>query len=359
LSLLFSPIKIRDLEIRNRIWVSPMCMYSCENQDGLVTDFHLVHLGARAAGGAGLVMAEATAVRADGRITPWDTGLYSDEHVAGWRKITDHIRSQGAASGVQLAHAGRKASTFREISGSGSVPHQEGGWQTISATDEAFAGLAQPRGLTEGELVELVADFSSAAQRAKSAGFDVVEIHAAHGYLLHQFLSPVTNTRTDHYGGSLENRARLLLDIVAAVRSAVGSGMPIFVRFSATDYLDNGWNLAETIEVAGWCKELGADLFDLSSGGIVPGVRIETGPGYQVEFARAVREQASALTASVGEITTAEQAEEILGSGASDAVMVGRAMLRDPYWALRAANELGEAVDWPHQYQRGRWPQTA
>jgi 2,4-dienoyl-CoA reductase-like NADH-dependent reductase (Old Yellow Enzyme family) len=358
LPLLFSPIKIRDLEIKNRIWVSPMCMYSCENQDGLVSDFHLVHLGARATGGAGLVMAEATAVRPDGRITPWDTGLYSDEHVAGWRKITDFIRSQGSASGVQLAHAGRKASTYREISGSGSVPLTQGGWQTVSATDEAFAGYAQPRALTEAELVELVADFSAAAQRAKSAGFDALEIHAAHGYLLHQFLSPITNTRTDHYGGSLENRARLLLDVVAGVRSAVGSGMPIFVRFSATDYLADGWSLDETIQVAGWCKELGADLFDLSSGGIVPGVRIETGPGYQVEFARAVREQASTLTAAVGEITSAEQAEEILQSGASDAVMIARAMLRDPNWALRAANELGQDVDWPHQYQRGRWPKT-
>lgn len=331
-------------------------MYSCEQQDGVVSDFHLVHLGARAAGGAGLVMAEATAVRADGRITPWCTGLYSDEQVAAWRPITDFIRAQGAASAVQLAHAGRKASTHREISGSGSVSESEGGWQTVSATDQPFADLRAPRALTEAELIELVVDFSTAAQRAKSAGFDAVEIHAAHGYLLHQFLSPITNTRTDHYGGSLENRARLLLDVVGAVRSAVGSGTPVMVRFSATDYVEGGWNLEETVQVAKWAQELGADVFDLSSGGIAPGIAIETGPGYQVPFARAVREQTGALTVAVGEITDPFQAEEILASGSSDAVMLGREMLRDPYWPLRAAHELGAEASWPRQYSRGRWP---
>jgi 2,4-dienoyl-CoA reductase-like NADH-dependent reductase (Old Yellow Enzyme family) len=330
-------------------------MYSCEQQDGVVSDFHLVHLGARAVGGAGLVMAEATAVRADGRITPWDTGLYSEEQVAAWRPVTDFIRAQGAASAVQLAHAGRKASTHREISGSGSVSESQGGWQTVSATDQPFADLKPPRALTETELIDLVTDFSAAAQRAKNAGFDAVEIHAAHGYLLHQFLSPITNSRTDQYGGSLENRARLLLDIVGAVRSAVGSGTPVMVRFSATDYVAGGWSLDETVQVAKWAHELGADVFDLSSGGIAPGIAIATGPGYQVQFARAVREQTGALTVAVGEITEPHQAEEILTSGSSDAVMIGREMLRDPYWPLRAAHELKAQAVWPRQYTRGRW----
>lgn len=355
---LFSPLKIRDLEIRNRIWLSPMCMYSCESQDGVVSDFHLIHLGARAAGGAGLVMAEATAVRPDGRITPWDTGLYTEAQVAAWQPITEFIRSRGAASAIQLAHAGRKGSTHREISGSGSVSESEGGWQTVSATDQPFPGLRAPRALSESELIALVVDFSSAAQRAKTAGFDAVEIHAAHGYLLHQFLSPITNTRTDHYGGSLENRARLLLDVVGAVRSAVGSGTPVMVRFSATDYLEGGWSLEETVQVAQWARDLGADVFDLSSGGIAPGIAIQTGPGYQVPFARAVREQTGALTVAVGEITDPHQAEEIVASGSSDAVMVGRQMLRDPHWPLRAAHELVGEASWPWQYLRGRWPQT-
>lgn len=331
-------------------------MYSCENQDGVVGEFHLVHLGARAAGGAGLVMAEATAVRPDGRISPWDTGLYSDEQVEAWRRVTNFIRAQGAASAVQLAHSGRKGSTHRESSGTGSVAESEGGWQTVSATDQAFAGFREPRALTEAELVELVADFSSAAQRAKSAGFDAVEIHAAHGYLLHQFLSPVTNNRTDSYGGSLENRARLLLDIIGAVRSALGSGTPLMVRFSATDYVDGGWNLAETVQVAKWAQELGVDVFDLSSGGIAPAIPIPTGPGYQVPFAREVREQTGALTVAVGEITAPQQAEQILQSGSSDAVMIGRELLRDPAWPLRAAHELGAEGSWPEQYKRGRWP---
>ena len=353
---LFSPIKIRNLEIKNRIWLSPMCMYSCENQDGVPNNWHLVHLGARASGGAGLVMAEATAVRPDGRITPWDTGIWSDEQVTAWSPITEFIRSQGAASAIQLAHAGRKASTYREWSGSGSVPIARGGWQSVSVHDEAFADLAQPRELSETELAEVVGDFVAAAVRARAAGFDVIEIHAAHGYLLHQFLSPISNRRTDSYGGSLENRARLLLDIVAGVRSALGSGSPLFVRFSATDYIEGGWSVEDTVQVSRWCAELGADLFDLSSGGIAPGVAIATGPGYQVEFAKRVRAETGALTNAVGQITESHQAEEILQSGAADAVMLGREMLRDPFWPMRAAYELGVEANWPPQYTRGAWP---
>lgn len=333
-----------------------MCMYSCENQDGVVGDFHLAHLGSFARGGAGLIVAEATAVRADGRITPWDTGIYNDEQVVAWRRITDFIRAQGAASALQLAHAGRKASTYREWSGSGSVPAHEGGWQTVSVSNQAWPNLDAPRELSEGELSDMVSDFAAAALRARSAGFDAVEIHAAHGYLLHQFLSPITNQRSDGWGGSLEARARLLLDVVAAVRAALGSGAPLLVRFSATDYLPEGWNLEQTIQVARWCQELGADLFDLSSGGIAPGVSIETGPGYQVGFAREVRTQTQALTAAVGEITEASQAEAILAEGSADAVLIGRAMLRDPHWALRAANELRAELEWPNQYRRGAWP---
>jgi 2,4-dienoyl-CoA reductase-like NADH-dependent reductase (Old Yellow Enzyme family) len=353
---LFSPLKIRDLEIKNRIWLSPMCMYSCENQDGVPNTWHLVHLGARASGGAGLVMAEATAVSPEGRITPWDTGLWSDEQVAAWLPITEFIRSQGAASAIQLAHAGRKASTYREWSGSGSVPMTSGGWQTVSAHSEPFAHLAAPRELSESELAEVVSQFVAAAVRARSAGFDAIEIHAAHGYLLHQFLSPISNQRSDSYGGSLENRARLLLDIVSGVRSALGSGSPMFVRFSATDYIEGGWTVEDTVQVSRWCAELGADLFDLSSGGIAPGVAIPTGPGYQVDFAKRVRAETGALTNAVGQITDPWQAEEILQSGAADTVMLGREMLRDPFWPMRAAHELGVEATWPKQYTRGAWP---
>jgi 2,4-dienoyl-CoA reductase-like NADH-dependent reductase (Old Yellow Enzyme family) len=353
---LFSPIKIRDLEIKNRLWVSPMCMYSCEGQDGIVGQWHLVHLGSRAMGGAGMVIAEASAVSPEGRISPWCPGLYADNQIAPWKVITDFIREQGATSGIQLAHAGRKGSTHRPTSGSGSVAASDGGWETYSATSEAFQGLDAPRMLSIGEIPRIVADFSSAALRAQKAGFDSIEIHAAHGYLLHQFLSPISNKRDDLYGGPLENRARLLLEIVAQVRKAVGEQMPVFIRFSSTDYVEGGWDQDQTNQVAKWCRELGADLFDLSSGGLITGVKIPTGPGYQVEFAESAKRATGSDVAAVGQITNAAQAEQVLSEGLVDVVLVGREFLRDPYFGLRAAAELSADIQWPHQYERGRWP---
>jgi len=356
MSTLFSPITLRNLEVKNRLWVSPMCMYSCEGSDGVVSDFHLVHLGAMAMGGAGLVMAEATAVNPAGRITPWCPGIWNDDQVAGWRRVTDFIRSMGSKSGLQLAHAGRKASTYRAWSGSGSVPLTDGGWQTYSATAEAFTGYDAPRKLETAEIPGLVQDFADAAQRAVAAGFDLIEIHAAHGYLLHQFLSPITNKRDDEYGGTLENRARLLLEIVEAIRNRVGNEVPLLVRFSATDYVEGGWDQQQTNQVASWARDKGADLFDISSGGLVTGVNIPTGPGYQVQFAASAKSGSGSLVSAVGQITQAAQAEAIVASGTVDVVMAGREFLRDPHFALRAAHELGVEVDWPNQYSRGVWP---
>ena len=356
MTLLFSPIKIRSVEVRNRIWVSPMCMYSCENQDGMPNDWHLVHLGARAVGGAGLVMAEATAVVPEGRITPWCTGIWNDEQIPAWKRVTDFIHAQGATSSIQLAHAGRKASTYRAQSGSGSVPLGEGGWETVSSTSEAFPGYAAPRELSTEEIEAIPAYFAAAAKRSIAAGFQSIEIHAAHGYLMHQFLSPLTNKRTDRYGGSLQNRARLLLETVSAVREAIGSAVPLFVRFSATDYVEGGWDQAQTNQVAAWCHELGADLFDISSGGLVMGVKIPIGPGYQVPLAENLKSEAHTPVGAVGQITTGSQAEEILQRGLVDVVLVGREFLRDPQFPLRAAHELGEEITWPVQYERGRFP---
>ena len=356
MSLLFSPIKIRSLEIKNRLWVSPMCMYSCENQDGVVGDWHLVHLGARAIGGAGLVMAEATAINPEGRISPWCPGIWSDEQIPGWKKVTDFIRSAGSVSALQLAHAGRKASTYRSWSGTGTVPIADGGWQSYSATDIAFEGYSAPRMLETAEIASLVDNFRSAARRAVAAGFDALEVHAAHGYLIHQFLSPITNNRVDQYGGTLENRARLLLEIVTSVREEIGNGMPLMVRFSATDYVEGGWDQEQTNQVAIWAREAGADLFDISSGGLVTGVKIPTGPGYQVNFSKSTSQATNANVSAVGQITSSEQAEAILQSGQVDVIMAARQFLRDPYFPLRAAHELGEEIEWPVQYERGRFP---
>ena len=354
---LFEPIKIRELEIRNRIFIPAMCQYSCENQDGVVNEWHLVHLGARATGGAGMIIAEASGVTPEGRISPWCPGIWNYEQVAAWARVNAYIHSQGAKSAIQLAHAGRKGSTYRDWSGKGSVPIEKGGWQTISSTSEAFDGYESPRELTTQEVHELVQDFAAAAKNAVLAGFDAVEIHAAHGYLIHQFLSPITNKRTDEFGGSLEHRARLILEIVKAVRAEVGELLPIFVRFSATDYREDGWDVDQTIQVAKWCAELGADLFDISSGGLITGVKIPSGPGYQVPLAEKVADQVSQPVAAVGQITTARQAEDILQNDNVDIVLIGRASLRDPYWALRAANELDVEVDyWPKQYLRGKFP---
>ena len=353
---LFEALTIRDLTVRNRAWVAPMCQYSAEDRDGVPTEWHLVHYGARAAGGAGLVIVEATAVSPEGRISPWDTGIWNDEQVDGWAYILDFMHSQGAAVGVQLAHAGRKASIYREWSGHGTVPISDGGWQTVSSTDEAFTGYQAPRKLETAEVSDVVKDFVKAARRAQDAGFDVIEIHAAHGYLIHQFLSPLTNKRTDIYGGELENRARILIEIVEGIRAEVGEGMPILIRFSATDYVEGGWDEEQTSIVAKWCAEAGADLFDISTGGLVTGVKIPSGPGYQVPIAEYVADRVDEPVAVVGQITTATQAEEILQRGNVDVIMLGRAELRDPMWPLRAAHELGVEVDyWPKQYSRGKF----
>lgn len=356
---LFEPIKVRELEIRNRVFIPAMCQYSCENQDGVIGDWHLVHLGARAVGGAGMIIAEASGVTPEGRISPWCPGIWNYEQVAAWARVNNFIHSQGAKSAIQLAHAGRKGSIYRDWSGKGPVPLELGGWQTVSSTDIAFEGYETPRELTTDEVRELVNDFAKAAKNAVLASFDAVEIHAAHGYLIHQFLSPITNRRADEYGGSLENRARILLEIVKAVRAEVGDILPIFVRFSATDYREDGWDVEQTIQVAKWCAEAGADLFDISSGGLITGVNIPTGPGYQVPLAEQVAKGVTQPVGAVGQITEALQAEKILQDGGVDIILVGRASLRDPHWALRAAHELNVDLDyWPAQYYRGKFPKT-
>ena len=357
MSALFQPISVRGLTIRNRIWVAPMCQYSVFAEDGVPRDWHLMHLGSLATGGSGLVIAEATAVTPDGRISPRDTGLWNAEQQDAWAQIVTFIHSQGAAAGIQLAHAGRKASTWPAwgFDQHGSVPVEDGGWPTVSASDIPFGSYTAPRPLDSDGIDEIVAAFVSSARRAVEAGFDLIELHAAHGYLLHQFLSPLSNTRTDEYGGSLENRARLLLRLVAEIRAAVGEEFPILVRFSATDYAAGGWDQQQTAIVAGWAHAAGADLFDISSGGNINGVTVPLGPGYQVPFSEFVRTEADVSTAAVGLITDPLQAEDIVASGQADAVLLARELLRDPHWPLRAARELGADIDyWPSQYARAR-----
>jgi len=353
---LFEPITIRDLTVRNRIWVSPMCQYSVERQDGVPTPWHLVHLGGFAKGGAGAVVVEATGVVPEGRISPQDVGLWNDEQRDAFRPIVDFIHSQGAAAGVQLAHAGRKASTYRPWEErQGTVPEDQGGWSTVAPSAVAFDGYDVPRELAAEDIRVVALAFAAAARRSVEAGFDLVEIHAAHGYLLHQFLSPLSNQRTDSYGGSLENRARALLEVVDAVRSEVGEGFPVVVRFSATDWVDGGLTLEETTQVARWAAEHGADLADVSTGGNAAKAPIPVGPGYQVPFASAIRRDAGIGTIAVGMISEAFQAEQIVATGQADVVMVGREFLRDPSFPLRAAVELGVSVDYePQQYHRAR-----
>lgn len=352
---LFSPLTIRGVTFRNRLWVSPMCQYSCEDRDGVPTDWHLVHLGSFARGGAGLVMAEASGVLPEGRITPWCTGIWDEAQSTAWTRIVAFIHGQGAKAGIQLAHAGRKGSTYRDWSGKGSVRLPDGGWTAVAPSPLPFPGYEAPRELTADEIRALPAAWAAAARRALDAGFDVVEVHAAHGYLLHEFLSPLSNVRGDEYGGSLENRARLLLEVVRAVRAEVGASVPVFVRLSATDWSEpEGWTVEDTVAVSAWAREAGADLVDVSSGGLVAGVHIPTAPGYQVPFASAVRTGAQIPTGAVGQIVGAKQAEEIVASGQADAVFVAREFLRDPHLPLRVAHELGEQLDyWPPQYVRG------
>jgi 2,4-dienoyl-CoA reductase-like NADH-dependent reductase (Old Yellow Enzyme family) len=359
---LFDTLTLRDVVFPNRIWLAPMCQYSCRAGDGVPTDWHLVHLGARATGGFGLVMTEAAAVSPEGRITAEDAGIWNDEQGQAWARIAGFIQSQGAVPGMQLAHAGRKGSTysFWHTGRDGTVPPTDGGWSTVGPSTIPFEGYLAPIALSTSAINEVVADFASAAARADRAGFSMIEIHAAHGYLIHEFLSPLSNLRTDSYGGSLENRARLLTDIVTAVRQVWPQDKALFVRFSATDWVRGGWSVEETAQVARWVADLGVDLVDLSSGGSAATAKIPIGPGYQVPLAAQVREASGVPTAAVGLITDPGQASEIVSSEKSDAVMLARAALREPSWPLRAARELGLSrhdAPYPPQYTRGAWPE--
>jgi 2,4-dienoyl-CoA reductase-like NADH-dependent reductase (Old Yellow Enzyme family) len=329
-----------------------MCEYS--SLDGYANDWHLVHLGSRAVGGAGLVLTEATAVLPEGRISPQDLGIWKDEHVDPLKRIVSFIHEQGSVAGMQLAHAGRKASTQRPWEGDGVVPETEGGWQNVMAPSViSFAeNYPTPQALTVDGIQQVVRAFAAAARRACDAGFRVIEIHAAHGYLIHEFLSPLSNHRDDAYGGSFENRTRLIREIVTAVRSSWPKGAPLFVRISATDWVEGGWDLEQSIELARSLKQLGVDLIDCSSGGTVPHAKIAAGPGYQTPFARRIRHEAEILTGAVGMITSPVQAEQIIGTGQADAILMAREFLRDPYWPLRAATELGQSITWPVQYLR-------
>lgn len=331
-----------------------MCMYSAV--DGVVQEWHHTHLAQFASGGAGLIVAEATAVVPEGRISPRDAGIWNDEQRDAWRPIVEAIHARGAAAGIQLAHAGRKASTWWPWADErGSVPETEGGWITTAPSAVAFEGFASPVAL-DAEGIEAVVDgFAAAARRSLDAGFDVLEIHGAHGYLLHQFLSPLSNLREDEYGGSLENRARLPLRVVEAVRAVAGEQAPLFVRISATDHAEGGFTPDEAATVGGWASERGADLIDVSSGGLVAHQQISVFPGYQVPLAETVRQGGRIPVSAVGLITAAEQAEKVLADGAADAIFAGREWLRDPHFALRAAHELGADVSWPPQYERAHW----
>lgn len=335
-----------------------MCQYSCEEQDGVPNDWHLMHLGQFAAGGAGLVMAEATGVSPEGRITSEDTGMWNDTQRDAWARIVRFIHSQGATAGIQLAHAGRKASDYRlfdERCGT-TKPVTEGGWRTVAPSAVAVASFDEPQELDPAGIDKVVADFASAALRSVQAGFEIIEIHAAHGYLIHEFLSPLSNLRTDEYGGSLENRARLLLRIVRDIREAIGEDHALFIRFSATDWAEGGWDLDQTATVASWAREAGADFFDISTGGLIDGVEIPVGEGYQVPLADHIKAATEVPTSAVGMITTAAYAEDVVASGRADAVMLGREMLRDPHFPLRAAKELNVHLDyWPRQYKAVQW----
>ena len=350
---LFSEFRLKSVTLRNRIVMSPMCQYSAV--DGAPTDWHLVNLGARAAGGVGLVFAEATAVSPEGRISPGDTGLWNGAQVDAFRRITDFVSAHGAVAGIQLAHAGRKASTHVPWEGAGPLAPGEGSWTTLAPSPVAFdAGSPAPREMTAGDMERVIDEFAAAARRAADAGFGVVEVHAAHGYLLHEFLSPLSNRRSDGFGGPLENRMRFPLRVASAVRAAFPAERPVFVRISATDWADGGWDLDQSVVFSRELKELGVDLVDCSSGGLVPYAKVAVGPGYQVPFAEAIRRGAGIPTAAVGMITEPRQAEAILAEGKADAIVMARAFLRDPYWPMHAAKELGAEIEWPVQYGRAK-----
>lgn len=353
MSTLFSPLTIRHVTFRNRIFVSPMCQYS--SHDGLPTDWHLVHLGSRAVGGAGLVMVEATAVSPEGRISPDDSGIWSDDHTAAFTPITSFIREQGAVAGIQLAHAGRKGSCSLPWLGGGPLGLEACGWQPLAPSATPFdTGHPVPRALTLDEMDVVEDQFRAATNRASAAGFQVVELHMAHGYLLHEFLSPLVNQRDDQYGGSLENRLRFPLRVAKAVREEWPSKLPFFVRISATDWLEGGWDIDQSVILARHLKEIGVDLIDCSSGFAVPNEPVPFGPGFQVPFAARVRKEAGIASGAVGFITEPAQAEQIVATGQADVVLLGREMLRDPYWPLHAARALRAEAQWPNQYLRAK-----
>lgn len=354
---LFDRVTFRGLTLANRIIVSPMCQYS--SRDGFANDWHFVHLGSRAIGGAGLVFTEATAVTAEGRISPHDLGIWRDDHIEMLGQITRFVRGQGSAAGIQLAHAGRKGSTVRPWEGQGAIPPEQGGWQPVGPGEEPFAdNYPVPRPLTPVEIAHVVAAFRDAARRGLAAGFDVIEVHAAHGYLLHEFLSPLVNHRTDAYGGSFANRARLCLEVVEAIRSVWPEERPLFVRLSCSDWVAGGWDIEQSVELAQRLRERGVNLIDCSSGGTVPHAQIPFAPGYQVPFAERIKRDANVATGAVGLITTPTQADDIVRRGQADCVLLARELLRDPYWPLRAAAELRHPSGWPAQYLRAAPPGT-
>jgi 2,4-dienoyl-CoA reductase-like NADH-dependent reductase (Old Yellow Enzyme family) len=360
---LFSPITIGSVTLPNRIVVSPMCEYSCD--DGFANDWHLVHLGSRAVGGAALVFTEATAVTPEGRISPQDLGLWKEEQITPLARITAFLHSQGARAGIQLAHAGRKASTWRPWGGEGKIAPDQGGWPNVLAPSAIpfTANYPQPQELDRAGIAAIAAAFRAAAGRADRAGFDVIEIHSAHGYLLHEFLSPISNHRSDEYGGSFENRVRLLLEVVASVREVWPTPRPLFVRISATDWVEKerpegGWDLPQSVRLAALLRDRGVDLIDVSSGGNVPGAAIPAGPGFQTPFAEAIRKETGILTGAVGMITDPAQAAHIIRTGQADLIFMAREFLRDAYWPLHAAQSLGEATSWPVQYLRAAPPKS-
>ncbi|QCR24835.1 NADPH dehydrogenase NamA [Pontibacter sp. SGAir0037] len=354
MSQLFSPLKIKEIEFKNRIAVSPMCQYSAK--DGFANDWHLVHLGSRAVGGAGLIILEATAVSPEGRITPDDLGIWQDAHLSNLKRIVAFIKEYGTVAGIQLAHAGRKASHRSPWKGGTAIaPEEEHGWQTVAPSAVPFtASEPAPLALDEAGIQKVITDFRAATARAAEAGFEIIEIHAAHGYLFHEFLSPLSNKRTDTYGGSFENRIRFLLETIEAVKEVWPAQYPLFVRISATDWTEGGWTGEDSIALATILKEKGVDLIDCSTGGNVPKAPIPVGPGYQVEFAESIRKETGILTGAVGMITNASQAEAIIADGQADIVLLAREMLRDPYFPLHAAHELGADIKWPDQYERAK-----
>lgn len=353
MSKLFSPLRIRGITLKNRIAVSPMCQYSCV--EGMVTDWHLVHLGSRAIGGAALILTEATAVAPEGRISPDDAGIWNDAHAEAFGKIAGFIYSANAVPGIQLAHAGRKASTYAPGKGDGEVKPENGGWPTLAPSAIRFSdSYPQPKEMTKNDIHHLVEQFRKAADRSIQAGFKLIEIHAAHGYLLHEFLSPLSNKRYDEYGGSFENRIRILLEVLDAIRSVTADSFPVIVRISSTDWVEGGWDIEQSVQLAQKLKESGADLIDASSGGNISHARIPVGPGYQVPFAERIKRESGIMTGAVGLITLPDQAEQIIAAGQADIVLLAREMLRNPYWPLFAARQLKSDIEWPRQYLRAK-----